>query len=57
MFRILKDKQRYEDTGNELPDEILCNGTLEQAREVAFRLSNWYAGCDFLFYVEGDENV
>lgn len=35
--------------------EILVIGTLKEAEEVALRLSNWNAGCDYSFYVVGQD--
>lgn len=58
--RILRNDKKYGPfTGRpnmeSLPREVLVSGTLEQARWVAQTLSNCHAGCDRMFYVEGDE--
>ena len=52
-FVLVKNTQRYEGIDKELPDSICCFGTSEQAAELARRLSNWNAGCDYAWYVEG----
>lgn len=58
-FEILKNTGRYSNLKSykDLPNRITCEGTIEQAKELAFRLSNWEPGCDYCFYVEGDEDV
>lgn len=47
---------RYGDLGHELPKEINVHCELGKARLLAERISNWYPGCDYIFYVEGDDN-
>lgn len=56
MWIITKQTSRYSGLAKELPDLIICNGTKEQAEELAFRLSNWYPGCDYIFFVADEEN-
>lgn len=53
---ILRNDERYGDMAKDLPRRIIAFGTLKQAQEMADRLSNWYAGCDYMFYVpESDD--
>ena len=52
---IVKNTERYgKDLDRLMPSRISCDGTIEQARELAQRLSNWNAGCDYAYYVVGD---
>lgn len=54
MFTIIKNTDRYPAIDPKMPNVILTTGTLEQARELADRLSSWNAGCDYSFYVVED---
>lgn len=57
MHCIIKNTMRYgKDLDRKIPNFILCNGTLEQAEELADRLTNWNAGCDFAYYIVGTED-
>jgi hypothetical protein len=51
---ILRNVERYPGESR-FPDRIEVFGTLEQARYLAGEMSGWYPGCDYYFYVEGDE--
>lgn len=54
---IIVRSDRYDNLGNELPDRIvLPNSTREQATCLAKRLSNYYARCEYIFYVEGEDD-
>ena len=53
--RIIKDTKRYGNIDPDMPDRITCNGTLEQAEELARRLSNRNAGCDFCYRIAEDD--
>lgn len=53
-YILIKNTARYSDIDPKLPDFLVCYGTKEQAEEIAERLSNWNAGCDYAWYVEGD---
>lgn len=56
LFIIRKNTERYgEDLDVKMPNLLCCYGTILEARELASRLSNWNAGCDYSFYVEGDD--
>ncbi len=55
-WAIIKNVARYEGIDPKMPDIIACFGTLEQARELAERLSNWNAGCDYAYYVAGADD-
>lgn len=50
MFTIIKNTQRYPGIDPKMPNVILTTGTLEQAIELAERISNWNAGCDYAAY-------
>jgi hypothetical protein len=53
---ILKNTDRYPGIDPDMPSVIICNGTLTQAIKLAERLSNRNAGCDYAYYVVGEEN-
>lgn len=53
---IIKNVNRYPEIDPLMPSVIICNGTLEQAKELAERLSNRNAGCDYCYYVIGTED-
>lgn len=54
-YTIVKNTERYGEFGPELPAEFAVGGlTLEQAIELAARLSNYEAGCDYAYYVKED---
>ena len=58
QFTILKDLDRYQGLGKHFPDEIIVTkGTREQAIRLANYLTNYYAGCDDFFSVEGVDEV
>lgn len=49
---IIFKGRRYGDLGKELPEVIMCpDSTIEEATLLAERLSNFYAGCEYIFYV------
>ena len=49
---IIRDPKRYAGEGYKFPSRLRVElGTLEQALELADYMSNYYAGCDGLFYV------
>lgn len=52
MHIILKS-DRYPGLGEKFPPRITCEGTLEQAKALAEYMSNWYPGCEYIFYVDG----
>ncbi len=54
---IVKNTDRYPGIDPKLPSHVICYGTKEQAEELAKRLSNWNAGCDYSWYVEEPELV
>jgi hypothetical protein len=54
-FKIVRDAARYGDMGSQFPDAISVHGTKEQALRLANYLSDYFAGCDLLFTVEGCE--
>jgi hypothetical protein len=49
---VLKDTKRYPRIAEEMACVILVYGTKKQAEIIAERLSNYYAGCNELFYLE-----
>ncbi len=52
QYEIRRNDERYGDMAKDLPSTIIClNCTEDQARLVAQRLTNWYAGCDYMFYL------
>jgi hypothetical protein len=56
-WRVLKrNDERYTPKPGRWPDEILVHGTVNQARFVAESLSNFEAGCDYFWYVEGSDD-
>ena len=57
MNFIIKNTDRYPGIDPKMPSVIMCNGTLEQARELAERLSNWNAGCDYCYYLVDDPEM
>lgn len=58
LFTIRKNSERYEGVDRLLPEEFTISGlSLAQAREVARRLSNYNAGCDYSWYVDGDPEM
>ncbi len=53
-WTIRKNIERYfPDFDRKMPNLITCEGTQEQAAELAERLTNWNAGCDYAYYVVG----
>ena len=55
-FTIVKNVARYGSLGKDFPDEIVVTkGTKEHALYLADYLTNYFAGCDFMFYVKGME--
>lgn len=53
-FTITKDRARYKDSDafTAFPDVIKCEGTLQQAENLAYALSHYYdAGLDEQFVV------
>jgi hypothetical protein len=56
FFIVKKQSDRYPGLADDLPNEIVCHGTKEQAELLAERLSNYYPGCDYIFYVVDEEN-
>ena len=58
VYTIIRNDERYslnENSKEILPQKFTVGGlTFEQAQELAERLSNRHAGCDYAFYVEGD---
>ena len=56
VFAIQKNSERYKDIDNQLPDYFLVLGlNKEQADILAYRLSNWNAGCDYSWTSVGGE--
>jgi hypothetical protein len=56
IWFVMRNDERYGDMAKDLPRQMIVFGTLKEAREMAERLSNWYAGCDYMFYVCGDDD-
>lgn len=55
-FTIKKNTDRYGEIDRNLPDEFTVEGLTEkQADEIADRLTNRNAGCDYAWYVVGGE--
>lgn len=50
-WTIVRDKDRYPLSKIIYPDLLIVQGTLEQAENVAEALSNYYAGCDGMWFV------
>lgn len=51
---IRKNSERYPGIAPEWPEEFeVAKLTMKQADELAYRLSNFYPGCDYAFYVVG----
>ena len=59
MWTIRQQSDRYypmpEGDKHGFPLEIAAYGTQAQAEALAETLSNYYAGCDFYYYIEGGE--
>lgn len=57
-YTIIKNTERYGDIGRELPNQFKIVGvSLKQAIEIAERLSNHEAGCDFAYYCKEDPEM
>ena len=54
QWTIIKNTDRYPNIDQRMPLMLTAIGTFAQAEEAAVRLSNWNAGCDYSYYVEGD---
>lgn len=52
-WTILRDDKRYPGMDTRFPIKIVVYGTAQEAVNLASYLSNFYAGCDLLFFVEG----
>jgi len=50
---VIKINDRYDGTIKDPPKMIIVIGTVNNAIEIAKRLSDFYAGCDYIYYVEG----
>ncbi len=53
---IIYDCGRYGDLNIKWPSRLEVYGTLQQAKDLADHMSNWYSGCDYMFLVEGHED-
>lgn len=57
-YTIIRNDERYSLGTNSreiLPGKFVVEGlSYEQAQELAERLSNRHAGCDYAFYIDGD---
>ena len=53
---IRRNDERYGDGGNKGPKELCIEGTVEQAKWIAERLSAYYPGCDFFYYAEESDD-
>lgn len=58
LILIRRDDERYPNIGGIIsPNELVVNGTMEQAEWVARTLSSYYAGCDYLFYCKYEDET
>ena len=56
LHLIRRNDERYPGIAqDESPKEICVLGTEEQTAWVAAALSNWYPGCDYIFYEVAEE--
>jgi hypothetical protein len=62
-WKILRNDERYgpivrerisDEAWKAYPLQLTVFGTLDQAKWVADQISNWHAGCDYFYYVEGE---
>lgn len=52
---IRYNKNRYPDIIKDPPEMIIVAGPVNYALDLSMRMSDYYPGCDHLFYVEGLE--
>jgi len=53
---IILNEERYQSLiREEHPTEVIIHGTLEQARFVQQSLSSMIPGCDYFYYIEGED--
>ena len=64
-YVLLRNDDRYnhgvsdesDKLGRQFPAQIIVHGTLEQANNLAEYLSNFFPGCDYMWYVDLPEGT